>query len=192
MEILSSVPNSPLTPGGMLQNFTPSFPSTSIQNQIGSRVNDFSKLTPANLHYHALQQQVLQQQVNNQNIVQNLATNAMSSYPTMSPCSTKTNTSGYLSQSSNICNLNISGSSNSLEQLYAPYKPTIRINGNGINHFSQAENQIYVGTTSNNLSRRLGECVPPSFETENNLLTSNYHSVIINIDLQIPNIIKIY
>lgn len=179
VEILSSVPNSPLTPGGLLQNFTPTFPNASFQNQVGNRIHDFSSLTPANLRYHALQQQALQQQINNQTLASNLA--MMPSYssgrPSVSPRSTKTNTSGY---SSNICSLNISDCSSSLEQLYAPYKPTIQINSNGINHFPQSESQIFAGTSTNNLSRHLNESGGHTFESENRLLTPNYHSVSIN------------
>lgn len=154
VETLSSMPNSPLTPGGFLQNFTPTLSNPPFQNQFGNRMHDFPSLTPANLRYHALQQQALQQQVNNQNIVVN-AISYSSGHPSISPRSTNTNTSGYLSHSSNICvgGLNISGSSSSMEQLYAPYKPAIQINGNGFEN----------------------DDIP--FETENRLLTPNYYSV---------------
>lgn len=184
VEILSSVPNSPLTPSGLLQNFTPTFPNPSSfgQNQLGNRAHDFSNLTPANLRYHALQQQALQQQVNNQSLASSLSANIMPSYssgrPSVSPRSTSTNTSGYLSHASNI--LNISGSANSLEQLYAPYKPALQINGIGVNHFPQSESQIFIGSSSsaNNLSRHLNENGNHRFETENRLLTPvSYHSV---------------
>lgn len=183
VEILSSVPNSPLTPGGLLQNFTPTFPNASFQNQLS---NSFANLTPANLRYHALQQQALQQQVSNQNIPSNLSTNVISSYsgrPSVSPRSTCTNTSGYVSHSSNIRSLNISGSANSLEQLYAPYKPAIQLNGNSVNHYPQTENQMFVGNSTINLSRHLNESGNNPFETENRLLTPNYHSVCIIIFL---------
>ena len=169
VEILSSVPNSPLTPGGLLQNFTPTFPNPSFQNQLCNRVQDFSNLTPANLRYHALQQQALQQQGNNHTLSSGLVANGMPSYSTglnVSPRSTSTNTSGYLSHASNI--LNISGSANSLEQLYAPYKPAIQLNGNSVNHFAQSE---FVGSSATNLSRHLNESGNHSFETENRLLT---------------------
>lgn len=129
VETLSSMPNSPLTPGGFMQNFTPTLSNPSFQNYFGNRMHDFSSLTPANLRYHAMQQQALQQQANNQNIVVN-AISYSSGRPSISPRSTNTNTSGYLSHSSNICigGLNISGSSSSIEQLYPPYKPAIQIN----------------------------------------------------------------
>src|ERR1044071_7834701 len=39
--ILSSVPNSPLTPGGLLQNFTPTFPNPNFPK---NRVHDYSNL----------------------------------------------------------------------------------------------------------------------------------------------------
>lgn len=174
VEILSSAPNSPLTPSGILQNFTPTFPNPSFQNHFGYRVQDFSNLTPANLRYHALQQQALQQQINNQNLASGVATSVMPSYsighPSVSPRSTNTNSSGYLSHSSNICN--ISGSSSSLEQLYAPYKPSSQINGNG---FQQSENPVFVAT--NNLSRHLNDIGSNPFDSDNRILTPNYHTV---------------
>lgn len=175
---LSSVPNSPLTPGTLLQNFTPTFPNASFQNQLSNRVHDFPNLTPENIRYH----QALQQQLASQNIASNLATNFNPSYPyspvhpSVSPRSTSTNTSGYLSHSSKIFNFN--GSANSLEQLYAPYKPAVQIIGPGVNHFPHAENQAFVGNSANNLSRHLNESGGTHpFETENHLLTPNYHSV---------------
>lgn len=179
VEILSSVPNSPLTPGSLLQNFTPTFPNPSFQHQLGNRVHDFSNLTPANLQYHALQQQAFQQQVNNLGLASSLSANIMPSYssgrPSVSPRSTSTNTSGYISHASNL--LNISGSANSLEQIYAPYKPAIQINGNGVNNFPQSESQIFIGNSANNLSRHLNDSGNHLFETENRLLTPSYHSV---------------
>lgn len=178
VEILSSVPNSPLTPGGLLQNFTPTFPNPSFQNQLCNRVQDFSNLTPANLRYHALQQQALQQQGNNHTLSSGLVANGMPSYSTclnVSPRSTSTNTSGYLSHASNI--LNISGSTNSLEQLYAPYKP-IQLNGNNMNHYPQSE---FVGGSATNLQRNLNESGNHSFESESRLLTPGFHSVCIII-----------
>lgn len=180
VETLSSIPNSPLTPGGFLQNFTPTLTHPSFQNQYGNRLHDFSSLTPANLRYHALQQQALQQQVNNQNMVANAISSFSSGRPSISPRSTNTNTSGYLSHSgSSICisGLNINGSSSSLEQLYPPYKPAIQMNANGLNHFPQPENQIFVGISNNNLARHLNENDGNPFEMENRLLTPNYYSV---------------
>lgn len=174
VEILSSVPNSPLTPGGLQQSFTPTFPNTSFQNQLGNRVYDFTRLTPTNLRYHGIQQQALQQQINNQNLASNLAINVMPSYtsgrPSISPRSSTTNTSGY---SSNICSLNISDCSSSLEQLYV----NRQMSSNGINHFPQSECQIFAGTSTNNLSRHLNESNGHYFENENRLLTPNYHAV---------------
>lgn len=171
VEILSSVPNSPLTPGVLLQNFTPTFPNPSFQNQFGYRVQDFSNLTPANLRYHALQQQI-----SSQTLATGVNNNVMPSYstgrPSVSPRSTNTNSSGYLSHASNICN--ISGSSSSLEQIYAPYKPTIQINGNG---FSQSDNQIFICSSTNNLSRQLNDSSSNPFDLENRTQTPNYHTV---------------
>lgn len=181
VDILSSVPNSPLTPGGLMQNFTPNFPNAAFQNQLTNRVHDFANLTPSNLRFHALQQHALQQQVNSQNLASNLASNVLPPYPSnrpsASPRSTSSNTSGYLSHSSNICRLNMSGSSNSMEQLYAPYKPSVQINGNGISHFPQSENQIFVGSSNSSLSRHLNDSGSHPFEAENRLLTPNYHTV---------------
>lgn len=171
VEILSSAPNSPLTPGVLLQNFTPTFPNPSFQNHFGYRIQDFSNLTPANLRYHALQQQVT-----GQNLATGVANTIIPSYansrPSVSPRSTNTNSSGYLSHASNICN--ISSSSNSLEQLYAPYKPTIQINGNG---FSQSDNPIFICSSANNISRQLTDSSNNPFESENRTLTPNYHTV---------------
>lgn len=178
VEILSSVPNSPLTPGGLLQNFTPIFPNVAFQNQLGNRAHDFSRFDPENLRYHTFQQQALEQQLNNQSLGSNLAINMMPSYSSgrlsVSPCSSKTTTSGY---SSNNCSLNIGDCSISLQQLYAPYKPSMQMGSNGINHFSQSENQMFAGTSTNNLSRHLNESNGHSFEAENRLLTPNYHTV---------------
>lgn len=175
VEILSSVPNSPLTPGGIIQNFTPTFPNSSFQNQFGNRTHDFSNLTPANLRYHALQQQVLQQQVNNQTFTSNLATGVPQTYSNVSPRSSNSNTSGYLSQSSHIGSLNISGSSNSLEHLYPPYKP-LNQNGNRSSHYHQSDNKLFVAAT-HNMPKFPNDNGSNSFETENRLLTPNYHSV---------------
>ncbi|XP_031619044.1 protein bicaudal C [Contarinia nasturtii] len=177
VEILSSVPNSPLTPGGLLQNFTPTFPNPSFHNQL-NRVPDFASLTPENLRFHALQQQALQQQVNGQNIATHLGLSVNPSYSpahaSVSPRSSSTKTSGYHSNKF----FNISGSANSLEQLYPPYKPSIQINGNGVNHFPHSDNQIFVGN-STNLTRQANvsnESSNHPFEMENRLLTPSYHS----------------
>lgn len=53
VKILSSAPNSSLTPGGILQNFTPSFLAASFQNQIDIRAHDLSKLAPTHLDTNA-------------------------------------------------------------------------------------------------------------------------------------------
>lgn len=178
VKILSSVPNSPLTPG-LLPNFAPIFPNPPFQTS-NNRVHDYPNLTPENLRYLNLQQQALQQQMNTQNsLASSLRANVMPSFssgrPSVSPRSTSTNTSGYLSHASNMHN--ISSSANSLEQLYAPYKPAIQINGNGINHFPQTDSQIFIGSSANNLSRHLNESGSQPFEAENRLLTPSYHSV---------------
>lgn len=148
VEILSSVPNSPLTPSGLLQNFTPTFPNATFLNKIGSRVQDFSNLTPANLRYHAMQQQSLQQNVNKNN-TSDLVTNEMQTYSNVSPRSMNGNTSGYLSQLSHV--------GESFEQL----------NVNAMNNFQQPENQIIIGTPTN---------IHP-FEVDNRLMTPVYPSV---------------
>lgn len=165
VEILSSVPNSPLTPGGLLQNFTPTFPNPNFSNKIGNRVQDFSNLTPANLRYHAMQQQSLQQ--NNQNITSDLITNEMQTYSNISPRSMNANTSGYLSQLSHMGSLNMSGSSNSLEHA----------SENALHNLKQSENQMIMGTPTNIMSRHLNERDIHAFEVENHLMTPVYHAV---------------
>lgn len=165
VEILSSVPNSPLTPGGLLQNFTPTFPNPNFSNKIGNRVQDFSNLTPANLRYHAMQQQSLQQ--SNQNIASDLVTNEMQTYSNISPRSMNANTSGYLSQLSHMGSLNISGSSNSLDHA----------NESALNNLKQSENQIMIGTPTNIMPRHLNERDIHAFEVENHLMTPVYHTV---------------
>lgn len=162
VEILSSVPNSPLTPGGLLQNFTPTFPNPNFSNKMGNRVQDFSNLTPANLRYHAMQQQSLQQI--NQSTTSDLMTNEMQNYSNISPRSLNTNTSGYLSH---IGSLNISGSSNSMEHS----------NDNVLINFKQPENQVMMGTPTNIMPRHLNERDIHSFEVENHLMTPAYHTV---------------
>lgn len=164
VEILSSVPNSPLTPGGLLQNFTPTFPNPNFSNKIASR--DFSSLTPTNLRYHTMQQQSLQQNSNHNNAT-DLVNNEMQTYSNISPRSMNTNTSGYLSQLSHMGSLNISGSSNSLEQP----------NGNANNNFKQPENQILMGTPTNIMLRHLSERDIHAFDVDNRLLTPVYHTV---------------
>lgn len=164
VEILSSVPNSPLTPGGLFQNFTPTFPNASFSNKIGSRAHDFSNLTPANLHYHAMQQQSLHQNVN-QNNTADLVTNEMQTYSNVSPRSMNGNTSGYLSQLSHFGSLNVTGSSNSLDV-------------NAMKNFQQPENHMNIsGTPTNILSRHLNERDIHTFEIDNRLLTPVYQSV---------------
>lgn len=193
VEILSSFPDSPLTPGAGA-NFAPNFPNVhSFQNQYGnggvggnnggggnramptnlaeiaSRMQSLP-LSPANLHrLHAMHHQ------NNQNTVMNLQ--PMPSYPSgrssVSPRSAGTNTSGYLS---NIDNLNFSSSSNSLDQMYPPYKPNMHSDAN--HHFPQSENQTFAnGSNGNgmNLSCRLNEIAGNhSFGDDNRLLTPNF------------------
>lgn len=161
VEILSSVPNSPLTPCGVLQNFAPTFP-----NDIGSRPHDFLNLTPANLRYHAMQQQSLQQS-KNQNMISNYVSNDMQTFSNTSPRSMNANTSGYLSQLSQMGSFNTTGSSNSLEHS----------NGNATSNFHQQENQIVLGTPSRDVSRHFNENDSHSFEIDNHLLTPIYHSV---------------
>lgn len=166
VEILTSVPNSPLTPGGILQNFTPTFPNATISDNIGSRAQDFSNLTPANLRFHALQQQSLQQ-IKAQNGGSNLISNEMPGYSNVSPRSMNGNTSGYLSQLSQMGSLNISGCSHSSEHL----------NGNAMSNFQQQENHMVRGVSTSNVSRHLNESDIHPFEVENQLLTPIYHSV---------------
>lgn len=170
VEILSSVPNSPLTPGGMIQTFTSTFPN--FQNQFCSRNYGLPNLTPANLRYHALQQQVLQ--ISNQNCLPNLINNVTQPYLNISPRSSNSNTSGYLSQSSHIGSLNISGSSNSVEHLYPPYEPLLQVNGNKRSNFSQTEKQLLVGTSAN-ISRHLIDTESNTFEQDSNSITPNLH-----------------
>lgn len=166
VEILSSVPNSPLTPGGLIQNFTPTFPNPTFSNKIGGRVQDFPNLTPANLRYHAMQQQSLHQHSSHSS-APDLITNEMQTYSNVSPRSMNANTSGYLSQLSHMGSLNISGSSNSLEQ------PS----GNAMNNFKHLENQVIMGTPTNTISRHLTERDTHTFEMDNRLLTPAYHTV---------------
>lgn len=163
VEILSSVPNSPLTPG--LQNFTPTFPNPNFSNKIGNRVQDFSNLTPANLRFHAMQQQSLQQ--NNKNNTSDLLINEIQTFSNISPRSMNANTSGYLSQLSHMGSLNISGSSNSMEHA----------NDNALNNLKPSENQIVLGTPTNIMSRHLNERDIRTFEVENHLMTPVYHTV---------------
>lgn len=155
VEILSSVPNSPLTPGGLLQNFTPTFPNPNFPK---NRAHDYSNLTPANLR---LQQQSLQINSNHN------TSNEMQAFTNISPRSMNANTSGYLSQLSHMGSLNISGSSNSLEQS----------NGNAINDFKQPDHQVMMGTPINIMSRHLHERDFHAYEVENRLLTPVYHTV---------------
>lgn len=166
VEILSSVPNSPLTPGGLVQNFTPSFPNATFTNKIGSRSQDFANLTPANLRYHAMQQQSIQQ-VCNQSNTSNLGIHELQTYSNVSPRSMNANTSGYLSQLSHIGSLNISGSSSSVEQL----------NPNATSNFQQSENQILINAPINIIPKHLNENDIHPFEVDNRLLTPIYHSV---------------
>lgn len=153
VEILSSVPNSPLTPSGLFQNFTPTFPNATFLNKIANRVHDFSNLTPANLRYHAMQQQSLHQNVN-QNNTSDLVTNEIQTYPNVSPRSINGNSSGYLSQLSH------------LEQ---------QLNGIKITDFQQPV------TPTNDISRHLDERDVYPFEVDNRLLTPVYHSVSIHL-----------
>lgn len=172
VEILSSVPNSPLTPANFLQNLTPTFPNAMYANKIVSRAHD-SALTSANLHYHTMQQQ--QQQSNQQvcnmapnNNTPNSAINELQTFSNISPRSINANTSGYLSQlSSQFGNLNISGNSSSLEQL----NPQVLIN------FQQQENQMIMGGAVNNISKHLNENHIRKLEMENYLSTPIYNSV---------------
>lgn len=169
VEILSSVPNSPLTPTGLLQNFNTNMPFSHFQNKFGSRVNDLSSLTPANLRYHAIQQKAIHQQ-----IYQDFNTsmlNTAGTFANISPRSSNSNTSGYLSHSSQIGSLNISGSSNSMEHLYAPYKPV----STDRNQFPQTESQIFVDN-STNLAVHLKEDARTFFE-ENRLIIPHHQPV---------------
>lgn len=174
VEILSSVPNSPLTPGGMIQTFTTTFPNPTFQSQLGNRNCDFSNLTPANLRYHALQQQVLQ--ISNQNCLPNLIHSVNQPHLNISPRSSNSNTSGYLSQSSHIGSLNISGSSNSVEHSYPPYKPSIQINGNTNSNSSKTEKQILIGP-SVNIPRYLNDIGSNTFEIDGYSITPNIHPI---------------
>lgn len=159
VEILSSVPNSPLTPGGILQNFTPTFPNATMSNNIGN-------LTPANLRFH--QQQSLQQ-VKLQNTALNLASNEMQAYSHVSPRSMNANTSGYLSQLSQMGSLNISGCSHSSEQL----------NGNLMSNFQTQENRGVMSASTSNITMHLNDNEIHTFEMDNQLLTPTpvYHPV---------------
>lgn len=158
VEILSSVPNSPLTPGGILQTFTPTFPNASFSSNIGSRAHDYANLTPANLHYHALQQ------ARSSNNSVGLTSNGMQAYTNVSPRSLNANTSGYLSQ---MDGLNVSGSSHSSGQL----------NGHTMGNFQQHENQMVLVNSSGNISRHLNENDSHSYEKDNNPLTPIYNLV---------------
>lgn len=150
MEILSSVPNSPLTPNGLLQNFTPNFPNSNISNKIANHGYDLLNLTSANLRYHAMQQQSL-----NQNNISDLGPNDVQAYTNISPRSMNGNSSGYLSQMSQV------------EQL----------NGIAMNNFKQAGNQIVACTPTNITPRHFNERDIYPFEVDNRLLTPVYHSV---------------
>lgn len=171
VEILSSAPNSPLTPH--FQNFNPNIQFQTFQNKFENRVNDLSSLTPANLRYHAMQQNVIHQQIN-QNFNTSML-NTAQAYSNISPRSTNSNTSGYLSHSSQIGSLNISGGSNSMEHPYAPYTPHFQLEEIKTNRYSPMENQIFV-ENSTNLTGHLKEDVRKLFE-ENRLMTSHFPSV---------------
>lgn len=157
VEILSSVPNSPLTPGGLLQTFSPIAPNASFPNKIACLVHDFSNLTPDNLRYHAMQQQSFPQ-IGNQENTFNMITNGVQTYSNVSPRSINSNTSGYLSQLSHTGSLNNSCSSNLL-------------NGDGMS--KQPDSRIIIGTP---ISKNLNQNDIP-FEVNNRLLTPSYHSV---------------
>lgn len=130
VEMLSSVPNSPLTPGGLIQGFPLTIPNATFSNY--ANIHDMtSKLTPANLRFHAMQQQSLQQEH-----ISTLALNG--SYTNVSPRSVHSNTSGYLSQLGHISSPNNSGASSSLD-------------------FQQPEHQTMLSTPSNNLCRRFNQ-----------------------------------
>lgn len=180
VEILSGYPDSPLTPGAA--NFMPQFPKPSAhQMQYGNRLTPSSiaeitsrmqnlPLSPANIH--RLQAMQLQQNGNghqNMNLMPSYQTSMRSS---VSPRSSGTNTSGYLS------NLNTSASSNSLEQMYPPYKLSIQTTDvNGITTFPQMENQPF-GNSMNgngmNLSCRLNENAGNPYGDEYELPTPNF------------------
>lgn len=180
VEILSSFPDSPLTPG-VGPNFAPAFPSASFPNQFGNRtsqnLSDITSrmpnlaLSPANLHrLHAMQLQIN----NHQNSNMNLAIPPYaSSRSSVSPRSSGTNTSGYLS---NVSMLNMSGSSNSLDT-YPPYKPNMQNDSNG-HYTQQSDNQTFANTSNGsgiNLSCRLNEIAGShSFGDDNGMLTPNF------------------
>lgn len=181
VEILSSFPDSPLTPG-VGPNFASAFPSAPFPNQFGNRTSQANladitsrmpnlALSPANLHrLHAMQLQIN----NNQNSNMNLAIPPYTSGRSdISPRSSGTNTSGYLS---NVSNLNMSGSSNSLEQMYPPYKPNMQNDLNG--HYTQSHNETFANTSNGsgmNLSCRLNEIAGNhSFGDDSRMLTPNF------------------
>lgn len=176
----SSFPDSPLTPG-IGPNFASAFPSASFPNQFGNRTSqaNISEITsrmpnlvlsPANLHhYHAMQLNNNNNQ--NSNINLNIPPYA-SSRSDVSPRSSTMNTSGYLS---NVSNLNMSGSANSLEHMYPPYKPNIQNDLNG--HYTQSDDQTFANTSNGNgmnLSCRLNEIGNHSFGDDNRMLTPNF------------------
>lgn len=184
VEILSSFPQSPLTPG-VGHAFPPNFPSTPNQSfanrPMPPNPNDLSRmpymtLSPANLNRmnlnHALQQQL--QQANNPGAMTMPPYSSV--HQSVSPRSAGTNTSGYLSNS-------FHGSTNSLEQYGAPYRlPTMQVNGNNVGSFPQSENQIFGNSSGGNISlMNLNESGGNrSFDMDNCTLTPNFALTVSN------------
>lgn len=167
--LLANYPESPLTPG-LPPGFGPNInsPFAQFQTQFNNSTSNQLELphlqnlqiSPGNLNRF--------QSTNNPNTKNFLPPNSIpSSRLSVSPRTSSANTSGYHSFSS---------STNSLEQLYAPYQQSAQSNTSGMSHFSPEHQTFMSGNMPHRLNNSGGS---QSYENECRTPTPGYTPMLV-------------